>query len=76
MFLDLRKYLTLGWPKILTYIGKINKMISTPRYSQAKFLNYKGGKYPMSTTDKRKKNAELIYRGINIRLGTTNFLQQ
>lgn len=51
-------------------------MISTPRYSQAKFLNYKGGKYPMSTTDKRKKNAELMYRGINIRLVTINFLQQ
>ena len=41
MFLDLRKDLTLGWPKLLTCIDKINEVISIPRYSQAQFLNYK-----------------------------------
>ena len=51
-----------------TYVGKINKNESyTWIYSQAQFLSYK---------ERKKINGELVDRGINIRLVTTNFLQQ
>lgn len=31
----------IGMTKIVHFLGKINKMISILRYSQAQFLNYK-----------------------------------
>ena len=77
MFLDSRKDLTLGWPKSLTYIGKINKMNPTSRYSQAQLLNCKEEKISYEYLQKRKKtNGMFIHRDINSRMVTIDFLQK
>lgn len=61
MLLDSRKDLTLGWPKSLIYIGKINKMIPTSRYSQAQLLSCKEEKISYEYLQQTEENKWNVY---------------